>query len=314
MRNFRAILVLRALQKIMQSEGNEGNTSVIHRMPMFHDGAVVHVPCVSANALRRRCVREPAGRYLMDAYELSGTLSPNELRLLICGGGNATESGGGDSLKQRALCRETLPILSLCGAGMPSGPKEGVLQMSDAMVVCRETSSYVDSIAGDILGDIDTRRSCATMVGRHTSYRHDPLGKDIGEIDEARMNESVKNKDGSTKENTGMIFGGEHLMPGVVMVVEILARDITDAELGCLLWSLRLWNSQGGFIGGKSSHHFGRTEAMLHAPDDVDQQAAIGTYLDLVDAKRVEAIDLMRSFFAKPVKEKAAKPKAKREL
>lgn len=307
MRNFKAILVMRALQKIMQSEGNEGNTSVIHRMPMFHDGQVVHVPCVSANALRRRCVREPGGRYLMDAYGLRGTLSPNELRLLICGGGNATEKGGNDSLKQRALFRETLPIISLCGAGMPDGPKEGCLQMSDAMVVCRETASYVSAIAGDVIGNIDTNRSCVTMIGRHTNYRHDPLAKDIIEIDPTRLDESAK-------DNAGMIFGGEHLMPGVVMVVEILAREISDEELGCLLWSLRIWNAQGGFVGGKSSHHFGRTEAMLHTPD-VDQQAAIDSYRDLVDMKRTEAMELIRSLFtSKPKKEEKPKTQRKKQL
>lgn len=305
MRNFKAIMVLRALQKIMQSEGNEGNTSVIHRMPMFHGGNVVHVPCVSANALRRCCVREPGGRYLIEAYGLRGELSPNELRLLICGGGNATESGGFDSLKERALFRETMPLLSLCGGGLPSGPKEGCLQMSDAMVVCRETASYVDAIACDVVGALDITRSCVTMIGRHTNYRHDPLAKDILEVDPQRMDESAK-------DNAGMIYGGEHLMPGVVMVVEIRAREITDAELGCLLWSMRLWNVQGGFVGGKSSHHFGRTEAMLHLPDDVDQEAAIDSYRDLVDQRRDDAVALMRSLYtAKPKKEtKAKKPKA----
>ena len=293
-------MVLRALQKISQSEGNDGNTSVIHRVPLFHDGQAVHVPCVSANSLRRRCVREPGGRYLMDAYGLRGTLSPNELRLLICGGGNATEKGGVDSLKQRASFRETLPIISLCGAGMPDGPKEGCLQMSDAMVICRETASYIDAIAGDVIGDIETDRSCVTMIGRHTNYRHDPLGKDITEIDPQRMDESAK-------DNAGMIFGGEHLMPGVVMAVEILAREISDVELGCLLWSLRIWNAQGGFLGGKSSHHFGRTEAMLF-DGGVDQQACIDAYRDLVDAKRIEAMELIRSLFNKSKKE--TKPKS----
>lgn len=303
MRNFKAIMVLRALQKIMQSEGNEGNTSVIHRMPMFHAGAVVYVPCVSANALRRCCVREPGGRYLMDAYGLRGALSPNELRLLICGGGNATEKGGFDSLKERATFRENLPLISLCGAGLPSGPKEGCLQMSDAMLVCRETATYVESIAGDVVGELDINRSCVTMVGRHTNYRHDPLGKDISEIDPLRLDESAK-------DNDGMIYGGEHLMPGVVLVVEILAREISEVELGCLLWSMRLWNAQGAFIGGKSSHHFGRTEAMLHLPDEVNAEAAIDAYRDLVDDRRETAVALMRSLYAKAAKPaKESKPK-----
>lgn len=286
--DYRLLLVLRAVDKLTQMSGRSGNELIINRGQYLYQGECVPVPQLSANGLRHAAIREPGGMWLIGQYELGGRLTKEMLRLLTNGGNNATKSGGAESLGRNIAMRQLLPLLGLMGCGLPDGPKVGVLKVSDAVLICNESRDYVAAMAPEIELP-QWLRPARTCVGKWTRYRHDPVGQKadlLADPDEP-------------SSHSGMVFGGEAIVPGSLLVSEIHLEGASLLELGALIWSLRLWQSRGGYVGGMSARGNGRTVAMLHCDDNLDLDDAAESYTAYAASVKDDAEEWLRSVFAK---------------
>lgn len=302
MRDCKFVLVLRAISKITQMSGRSGNELIINRGQFLAEGDLVGVPQLSANSMRHSAVREPGGLWLIDQYGLAGTLRKEVLRLLIGGGNNATLAGGAESLARFAAMREALPLLGLLGCGLPDGPKPGSLRFSDATLICNETREYVQTIAPR-LELPHWLRPARTCVGKWTNYRHDPVEQRADMLADPR----------EEAEHSGMIFGGEAIVPGSLFVCEVTLEGATELEIGALLWSLRLWHAAGGHIGGMSARGNGRMVAMLDTPDDVDADALADAYCQHAIAAHDAALAWLSEVYETKAEKTARKSRKKSE-
>lgn len=305
--NYKLLLVLRAIGPITQMSGRSGNELIINRSRLMHNGEVVGVPSISANSIRHAAVREPGGIWLIINYGLEGRISKDQLRLLINGGNNASKAGGAESLSLHVRLRDTLPLLGLMGCGLPDGPKPGTLRMSEAILLCDESKSFVESVSDGILEMPDWLRPARTCVGKWQHFRHD------GTEQHASMLEEPDQDSG----HSGMIFSGEAIMPGALMFSEIRLENATERELGAFLWSLRLWQQGGGVVGGMSARGNGRTESMLYVfegddgPLNLDSIAS--DYAAHAMSVREDAVAILNEIYSndKPAKEKKVTRKKK---
>lgn len=302
-RDYRMLLVIRAVGQIRHMSGRSGNELIVNRTTFLHAGNPVAVPSVSSNCLRHS-LREAGGMWLIDQYELSGLLKKEMLRLLVNGGNNATKAGGAESLSRFVAMRQSWPILGLMGCGLPDGPKPGTLKASDAVLLCNETREWIAAVAPE-LESPEWLRPARTCVTKWISYRHDPVGRLIGLLENAE----------EESDHSGMIFGGEAIIPGALLVSEIHLEDATVLEVGALLWSLRLWQARGGYLGGMSAKGAGRTQAMLLC-GDIDADALADDYATYAISQREPALAWLRDAFeAKPAKEPKPekKPRGKKQ-
>lgn len=278
--DYRFVLVMQATTKITQMMGRSGNELLINRVDLLHQGRLASVPAISSNSMRHNVVREPGGMWLIDEYDLTGKLTKEMLRLLVGGGNNASQSGGAESLARFAAMRQCLPLLGLMGCGLPDSPKPGTLKFSDAYLVCEETRGLLATIAPE-LELPEFLRPARTCVGKWTNYRHDPVQRQPGKLDEKELT--------AEQDNSSMPYGGEAIVAGSLFAAEIWVQDCTPVELGALLWSLRIWARDGGFVGGMSAKGNGRTTAMLVAPEGLDMEAAQDGYTTYAMSQREEA-------------------------
>lgn len=298
MPDYRMLLVIRAVDKMTQMMGVNGNEVVINRKPFLCDGQERQVPVLSANGLRHSVVREPGGLWLIDEYGLAGTLSKGSLRLLVGGGNNASISGGAESLRQNVEMRRTWPLLGLMGCGLPDGPKAGVLKMSDAVLVCNESRPYTEVVSRGFVELPAMLRPARTCVGKWTHYRHDPVQRLPGLVTAEQAGEEL--------DSSGMIFGGEAITPGSLFFSEIHLSGATELEFGALIWSIRLWQQAGGYIGGMSNRGNGRTQSMLCVEGDPDGAAA--AYCEYARSVKDDALAWLNGVFGeKPTKAKRGK-------
>lgn len=298
--DYRLLLVVKAVDKITQMMGRSGNELIINRVNLLYRGDVVSVPALSANGMRHAAVREPGGLWLIDAYGLYGNLKKEALRLLTNGGNNATKSGGAESLALFVAMRQAWPLLGLMGCGLPDGPKPGSLKFSDCLLLCDESRAFAETVGGDVLELPPYLRPARTCVGKWTHYRHDPV--------ERRPDLLADTAEESA--HSGMIFGGEAVAPGSLFISEIRLDGATPVELGALLWSLRLWQAKGGYVGGMSARGNGRTESMLYFDGEADLDQVAQDYAEYALSVREEAIAWLQDVFRKEDKpKKGKKPK-----
>lgn len=248
----RWLLCIRCLSPMQHMAGTSRNHGYINRQTYAGDQRLHRVPILSANSLRHNCIREPLGVDLIERYELKEKLDKPELRLLTSGGNQTTESGGRIPLNEEMELRAALPHLSLMGCGLPRGPIDSRLSVSDGVLVCRESLPTLKVIAPEL--DLpENAWSALRLVADAQHFAPDPshhLGFALNE--EARQQDRDDN-----------IFSGEYVIPGSVFVVEIMGERLTEIELSALTHGLALWQSGGGLLGGKSAHGRGRTECMV---------------------------------------------------
>lgn len=93
-----------------------------------------------------------------------------------------------------------------------------------------------------------------------------------------------------------MIFGGHAVIRGSLWSHGFVLPHVSEAELGCLLWSIRLWKSAGATVGGHAAKGHGRLDTSLLA-GDWDADAAVEAYLDRARAHRDEAVAWLDAAF-----------------
>lgn len=304
--NYRLVLVMRAVSRITQMKGKSGNHLLINRDEVLHNGEACSVPSISSNSLRHVLIREPGGEWLIDAYGLAGSLGKEELRLLLGGGNNAWKSGGAENLAHFAAMREYWPLLGLMGCGLPDSPKPGVLKMGAGVLVCNETHGLLSVTAKGACELPQHLRAARTCVEKWQNYRHDPTRK-FADLLSSAPEES---------DRSDMPYSGEAIMSGSLLVSEIHLDGATPTELGALLWSLRLWQAGGCYVGGMSARGNGRLEAMLYVEDgdSIDIDAVAREYVDYAMSVRNEALDWLRKTYETEKPDKAKKGKKKAEV
>lgn len=278
----RWLLCIRCLTPMVHNAGTVRNRSIVNRQTLAGEQRLSRVPIISANSMRHNCVREPLGLELIKRYGLAERLTKQQLRLLVSGGNQASEKGGRIDLEGEQELRSALPMLSLLGAGLPSGPIDSRLTISDAVLVCRESLPTLRTIAPEL--DLPSNAwSALRLVADAQNFAPDPSHK-LG----FALSDDAKQEDFDDN-----IFAGEYVIPGAVFVAEVTGVRMTGEELAAFSHGLELWQQAGGLLGGKSAHGRGRTECMVW--DDVPEPEL---YEAAIDEKQEDALQWLDMIFA----------------
>jgi hypothetical protein len=141
-------------------------------------------------------------------------------------------------------------------------------------------------------GDVSRLRPAEQFVADYQYTRGD-----AGKTGLAKSPEGAKALEGEGKSNL-MIFSGQSVQRGAMFAHGYSARRATDLELGALLWSLRLWQQEGGTIGGQGARGHGRLRCEFVAPD-IDQAELCAAYVRYTDEVRDEAVAWLRDSWGK---------------
>lgn len=278
----RWIVCIRALTPMVHSAGTVRNRSYVNRQTFAGNQRLNRVPILSANSLRHNLIREPLGLDLIDRYGLAESLTKPQLRLLVSGGNQASEKGGRIDLTAEQEFRAALPALSLMGCGLPSGPIDSRVTVSDGVLVCRESLSVLRAITPE-LELPGNAWSAMRLAADAQHFAPDPshkLGFALGS----------EQKDEPFDDN---IFAGEYVIPGAVFVAEITGTRLTDEESSALSHGLHLWQQGGGLLGGKQAHGRGRTDCMVWG-----DLASAADYTSAADKRKEDAIRWLSEIFA----------------
>lgn len=217
-----------------------GNSTLMRRMPLWHEGAVVEVPVLSGNALRGRL------RRLLMRDWLTGTLWPSPdnrppewdwIYAILANGGMLDGHDATVNIERVREVRSGLPPLSVLGSAMRKWFLPGKMQVGIVWPVCDVTvaaglvqpGAYVPSLA-DIGGE----------------YSH------------VRMTD----RDWTNTADTGqkpMPHSFEGIMTGVSLQSEILfSPDATELERAAVVYGI----GKLEYLGGKSGSGMGRLDDM----------------------------------------------------
>lgn len=288
------------MSPITQMSGTAGNISLINTVPVPTERGVVEVPVLSPNAIRHRTVREPGWRWLIGEYGLRGKLDLATLNFMLHGG-NLTEGGGCENTRRIADFQRIFPLGRLMGGAIPEQILRGSLDVYAGTLVCEEQRNTIEHDAGEAVAGLGRLRPAASFVSEYQYTRSDARKTAVDLMPTDLAGESSSNL---------MIFSGQHVMQGALWLHGYMMPHVSVLELGALLWSLTLWQSAGGTIGGMASRGHGRLRTSI-VGGDWDGDAAIDAYLDHARSVKDEAIAWFRDVFAltpdKPAKEKGRK-------
>jgi len=263
-----------AISPLTHMSGTAGNVAMIAREPVNTDTGIVWLPFLSGNALRHRCIREPGIMWLIYEYDLAGKLSLPQLNFLLHGG-NLTESNAHENTKRIAEMHRTWPLLRLLGASLPNQILAGSLDVWRGTMVCEENRRSLAMVM-----DMPPERLCSAerFVGEYQYTRSD-AGKRALE----------KSPDALPATTNLMIFSGQCVQRGAVFHHGFVAKHVSEIELGALLWSLRLWQYNGGTIGGQAARGHGRLRCELMA-GTFDQSGMCQQYIEYARGVKDDAI------------------------
>lgn len=290
----------KALAPITHQKGTVGNESVLNDEPVRTPYGVRRIPMLSGNALRHRMVRSPAAHHLVEAWELDGKLTKDELNLLFHGG--LTRVGGmGVSLAKMVKVADLFPVFRLLGACLPEDIMGGNLTARRAILVCRENASRIRSLTPPGWCDqaVDDLAPAATFVGRW-QYVRGEARKSAWQYtpSDARDIDADPKRQGSDM----MPFAGTCVLPGAEFVHGFVLKDADPVSIGCLLHSIDCWQDGGGVVGGQGSRGHGILETSLHLPPEIDQRNCINAYLEHVSASQDDGVSMLKSMYAPPPK------------
>lgn len=277
-----------AVSPITHNSGTVGNESIVAREPVRTPRGTVLVPFLSGNALRHKAVRRAGMVWLIDHYGLRGNLTLPQLNFLLHGG-NLTQSTAHENTRRIAEMYALWPLLRLCGGTLPDQILQGSLQAWRGTLVCEENRAALSSLI-----DLPEQRllSAEAWTSGYQYIRGD-----------AKKSGLAIPEDAPTDTSNLMIYSGQAVSRGAVFHHGFVIQHATPEEVGALLWSLQLWQQNGGTIGGNARIGHGRlfTEIIC----DVDPELHIDAYLHTVEQSRERAIEWLHDCFVA----KAEKPK-----
>lgn len=272
-----------AISPITHMSGTAGNEGIVAREPVHTPKGVVMVPYLSGNALRHRCVREPMALWLIDRYELRGRLSLLQLNFLLHGG-NLTMSTAHENTRRIADMHEYWPMLRLCGGSLPDQILCGSMDCWRGTLICEENRGTLSQCIPDF--PLVKMLSGERFLSAYQYTRGD--GKKTG---------IARDRDDTQEASNLMIYSGQAVTRGAVFHHGFALKHVSRRELGCLLLALRLWQANGGTIGGNARLGHGRLATSLIGVDDADD--AVEEYVAHVDAVREDALAWLDNAFAK---------------
>lgn len=289
LKTYKIICLSTALSPISHMSGTAGNVGIIAREWVMTRKGKLAVPMLSGNAIRHRCVREPGMRWLIDLYGLRGTLTL-PVQNFLYHGGNLTESNAHENTARIATMHHAWPLLRLLGGCLPNQILTGALDTWRGALVCEENRDYLQAVAGDVV----------------PSKRLKPAEEVVGNFQYTRGDAAKRGEAITTEEipSNLMIYSGQAVNRGAMFLHGFLLKHVNRVELGAMLLSLRLWQEQGGTVGGNGrvGHGRFRTEILM---DGQLEKEAVAEYVECVQGVKQDALDWLREAFEK--KEKAAK-------
>lgn len=294
--DYRVVCLSETLSPCTHAKGTAGNESLIAREPVVTARGVAYVPCLSGNAIRHRCVREPGMRWLVGEYGLRGTLTLQQLNFAFHGG-NLTEGGGRENTARIADFQRLFPLGRLLGGTLPDQILAGSLQVWRGALVCEENRGYLETVVGDEM--LPSRLRPAESFVSGWQYTRGDAAKTAADL-------LPKDSPAVDAPSNLMIFSGQAVTRGAAFLHGFTLPHVSTLELGALLWSLSLWQAAGGTIGGQAARGHGRLAIAYLEIDGIDGQAAIDAYLDHAWAAKADAVAWLTDVFA-PRAEKPAK-------
>lgn len=261
--------------------GSVGNESVIAVERVKTDRGIRTVPFISGNAIRHRVVREPGMRWLLGAYGLHGQLTLQQMNFCLHGG-NLSESTARENTRVIAEMKECWPLLRLLGGSLRNQILSGCLDVWRGTMVCEENRHSLPNCPDQRLF------SCEAFIGQWQYTRGD-AGREADHTDGAGT--SVIQK------SNLMIFAGQCVTAGAMFSHGFVLKHVDTVELGALLWSMRLWQSQGGTIGGQASRGHGRLRTEILGISEQDQQDLCEAYVSHAMQTRDRAVAWLQEAF-----------------
>lgn len=283
-----------ALSPITHASGTVGNESIVAREPVRTERGVVMVPYLSGNALRHRLVRHPGMMWLIDEYGLRGNLSLLQLNFLLHGG-NLTQSTAHENTRRIAQMHALFPLLKLCGGSLPDQILTGSLHVWRGTLICEENRQSL----GHFL-DLPKERllSAESWLGGYQYTRGDAKKTGIAQAP----------ADEDQQASNLMIYSGQAVNRGALFAHGFVVQHASEVEVGALLWSLMLWQQNGGTIGGNSRLGHGRLFTEIATECDVE--ACVTAYVEHARSRKDEAVEWLQQSF-EPKADKPKKGKAK---
>lgn len=285
-------IIATALSPITHMHGTAGNVALLQREAVFtRDGELVAIPCLSGNALRHALVRTPAAEYLLNTCGLTDI--SYQLGDFLFHGGKLTKASP-LSVRDTASLLRAVPSLALLGGALPGQILEGVLRVSRAILICRESADVIERRAGIELG---AYHGCDEFVDSYLYTRSA----------EANNPDAICDR---------MIYEGECVRAGAKFYMTLTLDTRDRRVIGCLLKALK---DSAGYIGGMSRIGHGELSFMW-ASDDIDEDdesKLISEYENYVKRSSAVIADALTGLFDKPAPEKAEKPakgKGKKKL
>ena len=275
MKSFTIQCLSETLSPMTHMQGVAGNQAIIAREPVVTDRGLVWVPYLSGNAMRHRAIREPGMLWLIDQYDLRGKLSLEQLNCLLHGG-NLSESNAHENTKRIAEMHRTWPLLRLVGCSLPNQIIPGCIDAWRGMLVCEENRQTLAALFPGI--PRERLFSAERFIGEYQYTRGDAGKRAIHSQAETALE----------PQTNLMIFAGQCVQRGAMFHHGFVLKHVSEIEVGALLWSLRLWQAEGGTLGGSAAKGHGRLQCRILC-DGIDQDAACRQYVEHAMAMKDDA-------------------------
>jgi hypothetical protein len=300
-RAVRIVCLSEALSPITHCAGHAGNESLLNREEVrLPDGQERAIPFLSGNMLRHVTVRAPGMRWLIQEYDLAGQLTLLQLNFLLHGG-RLAGSTGREATDLVAQMRQVWPILGLLGGCLPTQIIGSMLDVSLGLLCCRENQRRLEVLLGEeIMGGLAPLLPAEAMVRPYQYATYDALSRDHDLA-------SQTSEKGDERADSRMLYSGEAVQPGACFVHDYILHDPSPLFVGCLLWSLELWQRAGGVVGGMGAKGHGRLRTRVLA-SGIDVPLAIAQYQDYARAQKEAAIDWLHRAFGRSATSPAKRP------
>lgn len=224
-------------------EASLSTTTPFRRIKVDVNGSIEHIPVYTGNAWRGILRRNAA----MDFVQVLGLekLTQRQYHILFTGGMLDQGSSGDIDLEFKRKLREMIPFMSVFGGATGNTVIQGKLIVGMLFPVAKETAQFTG---------IDSDRSIFEFLDT-IFYTH----RDDREI-EAEVNETVQMK-----------YEIEVLVPGTVLVSEIILQTEHEIEVSAFGAALKRW-LKDPYLGGRSAIGHGKVKVKFDPPDIPDAE------------------------------------------
>ena len=241
------------LSPLAHGAGNAGNTRLLRTQEVINPdtGDVARVPFLSAASIRHG-LRSALAQHLASTLLEPGSLTKPAVDLLWSGGA-VSSTGAQVDLELERRVDTLLPSLSLLGYAAQSDIHEGVLRVSDLILICDENKWRIPARA-------------AQPVKRAAAYRGEEFGTrhDIANTPAAAFIQAADTLTGEIEpvKTTQMIFDTQVLLTGARMHGTIgLTPAATETHRMVLDAALALWAPNGdAWLGASTATGYGHVD------------------------------------------------------